>query len=290
MGPTGSGKSDVAERLAREIGATLVNADAFQVYRGFDIGTNKPVRRDLYRLIDILEPTESFGVGKWMRLALDELEAAYASGKDVVVVGGTGLYVRALFESYSALAGAPDPALRARLSARLEEDGLGSLVCELKSMDPAAAERIDLRNPVRVTRAIERAMDRGRPAQAEAPPFRKFKFGLNSAVADLNKRLGERVVQMVEAGWLDEVRTILESGVPIGAPAMRAIGYHSMVEVVLGDAALDEAIQAVTQATRRYAKRQRTWLRAEPRLHQIDVDVFDARSIGRATDEILLNL
>ncbi len=266
MGPTASGKSDLAEAVRRSWGpGPLVVADAFQVYRGFDVGTGKRTGGGR-ELVDFKDPRDDYGAGEFVRLALPILSAAYDAGRDVVVEGGTGFYVRALLEGYDALAPAPDPALRARLMEEESELGLAALVARLPA---EIAARTDLRNPVRVRRALERLA--GPPPEPFAlPPFRVAKIALDRG--DLKARIAARVDAMFGAGWPDEVRGLLDSGVPESASAFRAIGYRTVAALLRGETSESAARESVTLETHRYAKRQRTWLRSEPRLVPIGVD------------------
>lgn len=264
MGPTGSGKSHLAEALAARLDAVLVNADAFQVYRGFDIGTNKPEARSRYRLLDILDPTEGFGVGAWINLVLNELQGAFYRNRDVVVVGGTGLYVRALFEEYGDMKEPPSLELRNELMDRERKEGLSALVDELLSLDPDTS--IDLQNPARVRRAIERWRTPSIKGSFKTPPFRKTKLAIDPSVEVLDKLLRARVTSLWDKGWPEEVEKLLANGVPLSAPAFRAIGYVSVAGFLSGENSRDKTEEDIFRATRQYAKRQRTWLRSEPNL------------------------
>lgn len=286
MGPTGSGKSAVAERLADEWGAILVNADAFQVYRGFDIGTNKPIEKGRYELIDVCEPEEQFGVGEWLRRIEGILRQAWDAQRDVIIVGGTGLYVRALLEGYADMSGPPEPDLREDLMRREAEEGLEKLVEQLEAVDPEMAGRVDLRNGVRVRRALEKVLGGGERIQIEVPEFRKFKFGLDVAVEELRQRLEKRLLEMIDEGWIDEVRKLNDINVSENAPAMRAIGYHSWRCYLSGATTFDEAFAEVLKLTVQYAKRQRTWMRKEPNLNMIALQSWDEAGIEAAVSAI----
>ncbi len=292
MGPTGIGKSDLAERLASSLNAVLVNADAFMVYRGFDIGTNKPDNRGDYQLLDIRDPTESFGVGEWISLALPILQDAFNHHRSVVVVGGTGLYMRSLFEEYSAMEGEPDPELRQSLMDDEAKLGLPALADRLQRIDPTTAARIDLRNPARVRRALEKALDPRPSIKFQLPDFRKTKLGLICDPDILEKRLSERIEEMFAKGWADDVRWHLSQGVSPRAPAMRAIGYDTMIEFVGGSMTASEAKDKIAIATRQYAKRQRTWLRSERDIIEISVSSLDEtgalRTFEKATETLRL--
>lgn len=267
MGPTASGKTQIAERLADALGARLVNADAFQVYRGLDIGTAKPAARDRYALIDIKDPEESFGVGEFVERAL---EAIHSAPGPVVVVGGTGLYIRALTEGYADMRRMPDPALRTALEEEERTHGLPALVDKLRRLDPQRASQVDTLNPVRVRRALERALAPGDPIKPLPLPGPVVKIGLYVEPELLGERIDRRVHEMLDAGWLEEVVGLAARGVPETAPAMRAIGYRAMLSLASNSLDRVETIEQVRLETRRYAKRQRTWLRSEPRLQWVE--------------------
>lgn len=266
MGPTGAGKTQFAETIAERVGAQLVSADAFQIYRGFNIGTAKTSRPDLYRLIDIRDPHESFGVGEWVLLAHEILAEAFANKQHVVIVGGTGFYVRALLEEYSDLKPPPDPQLRADLERREIELGLHSLVEELLNLDPNAADRVDLHNPVRVRRALER-LATGEPVQVpKLPPFSVQKVLIDPGIEKLRQRIVDRFEEMVQNGWVSEVEALRQAGVTLAMPAMRAIGYRALWEHCEMGTALADVMPGILVEMHQYAKRQRTWLRSEPNL------------------------
>lgn len=269
MGPTASGKSSLAESLAAQYDARILNADAFQIYRGMDVGTAKPTNRQNYRLLDIKDPNEPFGVGEWIHLAVKELEEAWETQTSCIVVGGTGLYIRALFEEYHAMAPPPDPELRAELEKKLQENGLESLVGKLQEIAPEIAQKLDLQNPVRVRRALEKLLTPHEPVQVRIPSFKKVKIGLEIEVATLDLAIDHRVHQMVQNGWALEVQRLREMGYTSKDPGFRAIGYSQMWDLVNGDVEEGEAIAATIAATRRYSRRQRTWLRTEPGLTTI---------------------
>lgn len=283
MGPTGSGKSTVAEALARQFDAQLINADAFMVYRGFDIGTNKPTDRTRYELLDIRDPEEQFGVGEWISCSLPILEQCFETGRNVIVVGGTGLYIRSLFENYSLMQPAPDPELRERIRNRIRIAGLEAVFEELRDLAPSIAEKLDSKNPARVQRALERALSPQPEMTWRLPAFEKCKFGLSVSPDLLEIALSERIDVMLRTGWADEVRRILSHGVSDRAPAMRAIGYQTMSQFVNGQISEADMRAEIFVATRQYAKRQRTWMRSEPGLMQLDIASLDALSYEIAT-------
>jgi tRNA dimethylallyltransferase len=270
MGPTASGKTPLAEALAEEFEAQLINADAFQVYRGLDIGTAKPEAKNRYELLDIKDPIEGFGVGEFVELAGKLLQRLWRESRSAIVVGGTGLYIRALMEEYGEMAPPPDPELRRELVELQETGGVDALARRLRAADPAAAEKVDLRNPARVRRALERALDPRPPIRLEIPPFQKVKLGLMPNAEILGARIDSRVERMVQNGWTAEVRRLMEFGVPFEAPGLQAIGYRALYRHLGGHLLLEDALEAIRAETKQYAKRQRTWLRREPGLKILD--------------------
>lgn len=271
MGPTAIGKSAVAEHLARALGCRIVNADAFQVYRGLDVGTNKPGAAEVYELLDILDPWESYSVGQFVGLAEGILSKEFASGRNVIVAGGTGLYVRALFEGYTEIAGKPDPDLRAKLVAEYAELGPEAFA-KSYGIDPETVPRSTILNSRHFVRLVERrllpAIHRTRP-QFNA---RFLKFGLELDKRELDERINARVVSMVQNGWLEEVSALRALGASVDWPGMRAIGYCLLLDCLNEKISLDKAIEGIQAQTRRYAKRQMTWLRREPNVHWLNAN------------------
>ncbi|MEW5882972.1 MAG: tRNA (adenosine(37)-N6)-dimethylallyltransferase MiaA [Armatimonadota bacterium] len=267
LGPTASGKTALAEALADRLECRIVNADLFQMYRGLDIGTAKPARRELYDLLDVLEPVEAFTAGRFVHLAAERCAAAYEQCRHVVVCGGTGLYVRALFEGYS-LTPPPSSDERRRLRERLHEVGIERFAQE-SGVDLECLSQSDRRNPVRVLRAAERlAVERcraGSPTR-DAPRWhsRRLKFALLPTREWLLPRIQRRIEEMLASGWEAEVRSLLEAGIPETAPAFRAIGYREVAALFRGELTQEDAVRSIETQTWQYAKRQMTWLRREP--------------------------
>jgi tRNA dimethylallyltransferase len=283
-GPTASGKTPLAERLADRTGAQLLNGDAFQVYRGLDIGTAKSVRKAEYLLVDLKEPHESFGVGEWVKLACSELAELHRQGRSAIVVGGTGFYLRALFEGYADLRSAPDVRLRSELMQRELEEGLDTLVAELRERSPEAAASVDLNNPVRVRRALERLSSPETPIRVELPPYNRLKIAIDPPKDVLDARITARISDMVKMGWLEEVRTLKAAGVARDAPGMRALGYDTLHDHLNGLLTLEQALLNIEVSTRRYAKRQKTWLRSEPNLNRLAETADLERAVAEALD------
>lgn len=267
MGPTAVGKTEVAEQLALRFGTRVLNADAFQIYRRLEIGTAKPKNKNLYDLIDIREPWQSFSVGAFVRLAKPLCIERTKRREACVVCGGTGLYVRALFEDYQGMT--PSSAqVRGELKARLILEGpKGLLKAEGQEVDDETAK-----NPLRLLRVLEKRRFK-KSAQIEPGhvwPARKLKVGLFLERPILLERLEKRLYAMVQNGWLDEVNALLASGATPDWPAFRAIGYREMISCARGEMSLEETIDTILRRTRQYSKRQMTWLRKEPNLHWLD--------------------
>ena len=268
MGPTASGKSAVAEALARKLGCRIVNADAFQVYRGLDIGTAKPQDKSLYDLIDILDPADNYTAGRFVQDADPLLRGYLESGEGAVVCGGTGLYVRALWEGYEAMAPA-DISLREGL--KQDFDNLPTEeILRREGVSEAELSYDVIGNRQRLLRFLEKRRLPNEPRSRTAWLSGHLKVALDISRDELVGRIEARIRRMIDDGWRDEVRQLLDSGVPLSAPAFRAIGYRQMAASLEGSLSLDEAMHLTLISTRQYAKRQMTWLRREPRLLWVD--------------------
>ena len=268
-GPTAVGKSEIALRLAERIGGEIITVDSMQVYRGLDIGTDKPTPTERARvphhLIDVVELTELFDAAKFVTLAQAAVNEIQSRGRVPIFCGGTGLYFKAFLEG---LGEAPpsDAALRANLKAA----PLESLLEELRARDPATYEQIDRQNPRRVIRAVEVIRLTGRPfseqraewlhAARRPAPAADF-FGLCRAPAELHRRIDARVEKMFARGLVDETRRLLTAGLAQNPNAMQAIGYRQVVEHLRGERPLEETIELVKSRTRQFAKRQLTWFK-----------------------------
>ena len=273
VGPTGSGKSDVAHRVALARGGEIVSADAFAVYRGFDIGTAKPGRREQtevpYHLIDVADPDETFSAGRWAREARQAIEEIGRRGRLPIVCGGSGFYVEALLKGLPP-GEATDPGRRAGLAAWGEANP-GAARRFLEIHDPVSAARIPSSNLRYILRAIEIVLETGAPASARTRPggglaerWRVIQLGLRPSREDLYARIAARVRQMLNAGWDAEVRRLLASGVSPDANGFAAIGYREVAEWVSGRSDREETERKIVAATRALSKRQRTWFAREP--------------------------
>ncbi len=268
-GPTGSGKSALAEKLAGPFCARLISVDAFQVYQGFDIGTGKPKQPHNWLGVDLIQPEESFGVVEFIRFVLPLLEESFQREENVILAGGTGQYMRALLEEFSDLGPMPDPVLRADLMRREEEEGLESLVGQLFRLNPY--HQVDVKNPIRVRRSLERLLQPTEPFRFAIPPFRKLKIGLDVEPNLLAIWQEKRISDMFRDGWAVEIEGLMAKGIPEEAPAWRAIGYDVVKRALIQQSSLTEAMAQAAVLHRQYAKRQRTWLRKEPHLQWVNV-------------------
>lgn len=270
MGPTASGKSALAEQLATTLSAQLISADAFQVYRQFNIGTNKPEDPSRYRLIDIKDANDSYGVGEFVLDALGILESCFACNQSVIVVGGTGFYIRALFDEYQEMFPKPTDATRAQTEDDFAKFGLAGMASILQNWEPQLD--LDWNNPARVKRAYQKYLQRDQPLKFELPKFNKRKICIQIAPDVLNDVISRRTKHLIDKGWVQEVESILASGVSTETPAFRAIGYSAIANYLDKQITLDEAEEQINIATRQYAKRQRAWLRKETNLRSIEWD------------------
>ena len=278
IGPTGSGKSDLAVRLALAVGGEIVNCDSLQVYRGLNIGTAKmPERERLgvpHHLIDVIEPRELFTAGDYAHAARQVLREIAVRERIPIVVGGTGFYLRALLEGLSR-SPRRDEDIRARLERR-EKRRPGSLHRLLKRLDPRAASRIHANDRNKLIRALEVRLVEGEPiskmfATGRDPlkGFRAIKLGLDPPRKLLYERLDARAASMFEGGLIDEVRRLLSNGVSANAKPFESLGYRQALQVIEGQATLEQAVASTQLETRRYAKRQMTWFRKEQDVHWI---------------------
>jgi tRNA dimethylallyltransferase len=292
LGATATGKSALALAVAEELGGEIINADALQVYRGFDIGTAKPVLEERARvrhhLIDILEPHERYSAGEFARRARTAIADIRGRGATPVVVGGSGLYLRALFEGISPVPPG-DPAVRERLRERLAAEGLEALRRELAAIDPATADRLAAGDTQRVLRALEVAAVSGEPLSAwiSRQPFgiqriAAIRVGLTVPRAILYDQIASRVARMVNEGWVEEVAGLLGQGLDPELPAFQAIGYRQLIRHLEGEWSLEQAVGETIRATRRFAKRQETWFRREP-----DITWFAATNLNRLISRVL---
>ncbi len=280
VGPTAVGKTEISVKLAQALGGEIVSADSRQIYRGMDIGTAKPTPEERalvpHHLLDVVDPDQTLTLAQYQELAYAAIEDISARGKLPFVVGGTGLYVRAVAEGWTVPRVAPNPALRAELLKRAEREGAASLYAELQALDPAAAARIDARNVRRVVRALEVRRETGRAISEQqgrtAPPYDELWVGLTMPREALYARADARIERMVAQGWVQEVADLVDRGCSLEAPAFSALGYREIARYLQGHLGLDEAIALIKRHTRRFIRHQYAWFSpADPRIHWFDM-------------------
>lgn len=273
VGPTAAGKTEVALLLAERLGAEIVSADSRLLYRGMDIGTAKPSaeerRRVAHHLVDVAEPDETWSLAQVRGAALQAAADITARGRLPLMVGGTGQYVRAILEGWDPPPRGNDPAVRERLEAFARDVGPAALHARLLEVDPSSAVRIDARNVRRVVRALEISVVTGQPASAQrrrqVPPYRILRLGLTVPRAELYARIDARIDHMLEQGWVNEVRRLLDRGFEPGLPSFSAIGYRQIIEVVQGGRSLEEAVSDIRRRTRVLVRRQANWFKPDDR-------------------------
>ncbi|KAB2388618.1 tRNA (adenosine(37)-N6)-dimethylallyltransferase MiaA [Actinomadura montaniterrae] len=289
VGATAAGKSDLAVELALRLGGEAVNADSMQLYRGMDIGTAKLTPAEMrgvpHHLLDVWDVTETASVAEYQRLSAGAITGIRARGRVPVLVGGSGLYVRAALDRMEFPG--TDPSVRARLEAELERDGSAALHARLRERDPAAAEAILPSNGRRIVRALEVIEISGRPFTATLPEHAYrygsvVQVGLSVPRERLDERIALRVERMWDAGLVDEVRALEKRGLRDGLTAGRALGYAQVLRFLAGEWTEEQAKEETVRTTRRFARRQESWFRRDPRVHWLPHDAPDLleRALG----------
>ena len=271
VGPTGGGKTELAELIAGTRPCRLLSADSQQVYRGLDIGTAKPLgqAKRAWDLLDLVDPGQPFSVGAWTRLAAPLVLEAWAKGTLPIVAGGTGLYLKSLLEGLADIPAVPET-LRQALARELETQGLAAMVTRLLAVDPVLASRIDLANPRRVLRGLEVQAATGKPlsawqAEPTVPSLRPDKtvwLGLDPGKERLDRCLEERTDALLVQGWSHEVARLADRHGDAALSQSAAIGYPELLDLLRGRQGAVQARDAILRRTRHYARRQRTWFRA----------------------------
>jgi tRNA dimethylallyltransferase len=286
LGVTSSGKGRLAFDLAESLGAEIISIDSMKVYRRMDIGTAKPPeqarRRIKYHLIDIVEPSESFSVGAFREAALGAMEQIKGRGKEIIAVGGTALYIKALL--YGLFEGpGTDKQIRVELQERAQAQGLAELYQELTEIDPVAAERINPNDSKRIIRALEVYRITGKPISSLQRQWNSSEaiddwtiIGLRREKAEESRRINSRVKNMIADGLVDEVKGLLAEEKPLSEQARCAIGYAEIIEYLNGQVELEDAIELIKKNTRRLAKNQRTWFKTFKNVHWLDIGPDEA--------------
>ena len=289
-GPTASGKTALAVELAKEFNGEVVSCDSMYVYKRMNIGTAKPTAEEMdgivHHMIDVAEPDEDFSVSKYCDMAAPIVDDIVARGKTAIIAGGTGLYMDSLIKGND-FAPVPATGIREQLEAKAAEVGFEAMLEELRSVDPESADR--LKDTRRVIRALEVYYESGitmtehnRRTQEIPPRYNPFWIGLDFAErSELYRRIDLRVGIMLEMGLMQEITELLSSGIPEKCTAMQAIGYKEFVAALNGECTIEEAADQVRMFSRRYAKRQLTWLRRNKNIHWL------TRQTGQGADEIL---
>ena len=287
-GPTASGKTSLSIRLAKEFDCEIVCMDSMQIYRRMDIGTAKPTADEMegipHHMIDVADPDEAFSVARYQEMAEECIADIHARGKRALLVGGTGLYLRALRQPMIMGDVAGDDLIRAELEAiAVDAEGKQRLHDMLEEVDPATAARLHLNDVRRVVRALEVFRLTGKPFSQQEQPLQESRFQYRVATLTMDRallygRIEKRVDLMVQQGLVGEVRKLLESGVPADCQAMKAIGYKEIVPFLRGDADWATTEYLLKLNTRHYAKRQLTWMRREEDVLWVDAlqpDAYD---------------
>ena len=295
VGPTAVGKTEIAIQLAQHLDAEIVSLDSRQIYRGMDIGTAKPTpeqqRAVPHHLIDCVDVDQTFSVAEYQRLADTAIAEIRGREKRAMAVGGAGLYFRGIIDGLFDGPGA-DAEIRAKLQREVDEHDNVALHERLRRCDPETANRVHPNNLVRVIRALEIYELTGKPISAlqqqwkmNEPRYPFRAFGLNMPRETLYQRIEERVDRMVEAGLIEEVKGLLDQGCPRNCVAMQSFGYKELIDYLDRNRTLDEAIALLKQNTRRFAKRQLTWFRNDPRIEWLDTSQFS--SIDGIVDNLI---
>ncbi|MCQ2373153.1 MAG: tRNA (adenosine(37)-N6)-dimethylallyltransferase MiaA [Phascolarctobacterium sp.] len=277
LGPTATGKSACAIELARRLNGEIISGDSMLVFKNMNIGTAKPTAEELalvpHHLVDILPPDAQFSVVDFKQQAEALIEDITARGKLPIIAGGTGLYIKAVLENYSFNEVDEDKDLRLELEREAEAKGPEVLYKRLQELDPEAASIIHPNNVRRVIRALESALKGGHVSQevSAEPPYDALVFGLNMERDFLYERINKRVDIMLEQGLVQEVKQLLDQGVPTTCQSMQSIGYRQMVWYLEQGMAYEEAVDKLKQATRNFAKRQLTWYRKMPYIKWYEV-------------------
>ena len=279
-GPTASGKTALAVALAKELSGEVVSCDSMQVYRRMDIGTAKPTQEEMqgivHHMIDVAEPSEDFSVSRYCNMAAPIVDDILARGKTAIIAGGTGLYMDALIKG-NTFAPYPSTGMREKLEAQADRNGMEAMLSLLCEIDPESAAKLHLKDRKRIIRALEVYYETGttitehnRQSQLQPPRYNPVWLALQDEQRQwLYDRIDARVEDMLARGLLDEIQSLLDSGVPEKATAMQAIGYKEFVDALAGRSTIAEATTQVQQASRNYAKRQLTWFRRNPAIHYL---------------------
>jgi len=296
VGPTGIGKSRLALHLAGRFHGEIVSADSRQVYRYLDIGTAKPSPQELslipHHLIDIVNPDDDFSLATYQELAYHAIEDIFKRQRLPFLVGGSGLYVKAVLEGWQVPGVSPDLEFRYNIEKRASESGVDELYEELIRVDPEAARKIDRRNVRRVSRALEVHARAGKPfselGYKKAPAFDSFIIGLTAERAALYRIVDRRIDAMIERGLVREVENLLKMGYHLNLPSMSGIGYRQVGQFLNGELTLEAAVQKIKTETHRFIRHQYAWVRlTDEKIHWFDVEHRGDAEIEKALAEFI---
>ena len=298
LGVTASGKGKLAFALAKSLGAEIISIDSMKVYRRMDIGTAKPPKENRdqipYHLIDVVEPSDSFSVARFLELAQTAIDDIKKRNKPIVAVGGTALYIKSLLYGLFEGPGA-DERIRDELKAQAQAEGLDKLYEQLKTIDPATAAKISANDPRRIIRALEVYKLTGKPISAfqqqwDANASQDWTIiGLRREKTEESKRINARVKKMIDAGLVDEVKQLLAEPKPLSKQARSAIGYAEIINHLSGQITLDDATELIKKNTRKLAKAQRTWFKTFKNVHSLDLAPDETPDQALARTQRILN-
>lgn len=298
VGPTATGKTHLAMRLAEELNGEVISADSRQIYRYMDIGTAKPSlgERAIIRhhLIDILDPDENYNLATFLHNARSLIRDIVSRSKQPIVAGGTGQYIRGLIKGWTVPKVPPNPSLRAELEQRARKEGVTALYKDLVNLDPVAARRIDQYNKRRIIRAIEVYSSLGKENVPQitfgVPLFQTFVVGLTLRREELYNRIDLRVDKMLEEGWIDEVVKLLQRGYTPKMPGMSSLGYSEILEHLMSHIPLEEVSQRIKHRTHRFARNQYGWFRpADNSIHWFQSTNLDIGAVVDVARKEFLN-
>ncbi|RJQ31103.1 MAG: tRNA (adenosine(37)-N6)-dimethylallyltransferase MiaA [Actinobacteria bacterium] len=295
VGPTATGKTELAINVAKQINAEIVSADSMLVYKELNIGVAKPSRQQrnmiAHHLIDIACFKEAFSAGKYQKLARQAIEDILARHKTPLLTGGTGLYVRAAIDKLNFPKGQTDSEIRKSLEKEALEEGTAKLYCKLKKLDPEAAASIETNNKRRIIRALEVIKTTGKKFSDYQTNWDNYRsiynttlVGLSLDRQELYTRINHRVDRMIKDGLIDETKLLLKQSFKTSLTAKQALGYKEILEYLEEKTSLDEAIGVIKKRTRNYAKRQVTWFKKDPRIHWVNIK---GKNIKQTTAEII---
>ncbi len=296
VGPTGIGKSRLALHLAQVFPGEIISADSRQVYRYMDIGTAKPAPQELaavpHHLIDIINPDEDFSLATYLEMANKAIDEVHRRGKLPFLVGGSGLYIRAVLEGWQIPGVSPDPQFRYNIEKKASEGKIDELYQELLAADPDAAAKIDRRNVRRVIRALEVYAGTGqafsRLGRKNPPAFTPFVIGLTAERSALYRIVDKRIDAMIEMGLVGEVENLLKMGYDFNLPSMSGIGYRQLGQFIRGELTLEEAVQKIKTETHRFIRHQYAWFRLdEEKINWFDTGKTKDSEIERTVREFL---